>query len=337
MDYNNIEEVVREYIPFKYGASSKGWNTVYCEVCGDGRRTQGPRGGWLFANDMAFYNCFNCGVEGNFDPHREFPFSKQMYNIFQSFGVPTKYCYALITSHGKGTKRKVVHKKIEFDTVSFPSHFYPLAEAEEDNLIAQKARDHIINERRLDPDSFPFYLSTGISLSDNPEDINLAKIFTNRLIIPAYVNERLIGYEGMALGSQGKKYISIGTNLIHGHENIFGKPDNVPLFVTEGYWDSSYLNGVAVCTNKLSSRHIELLNRTNRPKIIVPDRGNTHNALADKALELDWGVSCPKISPFKDVSKAVKNYGNIYVINSIMENIKYGKFAKISLKLYNIS
>ena len=69
MKCTNIEDVVRGHVAFTGRVSSKGWSSTYCEVCGDGKRTQGPRGGWLFVDEIAFYNCFNCGVEGNFDPH----------------------------------------------------------------------------------------------------------------------------------------------------------------------------------------------------------------------------------------------------------------------------
>jgi hypothetical protein len=139
----------------------------------------------------------------------------------------------------------------------------------------------------------------------------------------------------MALSKSKDKYITIGKNLIHGHHNIFNQPEYVPLFVTEGFFDSFYLNGVAVLTNSFTNKQIELLERTNRPKIVVPDRKNTHHGLAEKALELGWGISFPEIKPYKDISEAIKNYGVFFVVNSVMSSIKYGNSAKISLKIYN--
>lgn len=337
MDYDSIEEVVREHVSFTHGTSSKGWNTVYCSVCGDGSRTQGPRGGWLFDGDIVFYNCFNCGVDGSFTPLREIPFSENMHSIFRSFGVPLNKCYFLVEKFGNKPKEKVKVTPLKFDTLEIPDHFYKLNSAGENDVIAKKAITHLVEKRRIDPDDFPFYLSTGKTSSSNPKDVNMARAFQNRLIIPAYANDRLIGYEGMALGNQKSKYISAGSNLIHGYNNIFGKDEHIPLFVTEGFFDSYFLNGVAVLTNKISSRQIELLRRTNRPKIIVPDRKNTHNALADKAIELGWGLSLPEIRPYRDVSEAVQHLGILFVANSVMNNIKYGKIAQISLKLYNLA
>ena len=66
-----IEDIVRSYVPFSHGVSSKGWHSVYCEVCGDGNHSKGPRGGWLFSDEACFYSCFNCGIKTNYDPNRD--------------------------------------------------------------------------------------------------------------------------------------------------------------------------------------------------------------------------------------------------------------------------
>lgn len=338
MKYSSIEDIVREVVPFNHGVSSQGWHKTYCAVCGDGSHSKGARGNWLFNDKMLFYNCFNCGIDGTFDPRREYPFSKNMHAIFKAYDIPLKDCYILIEEcKGKHSEeRKITRKRADFDPIPIPDWFYPLNEAPSTDVIAKKAHEHLINRRKIDPDYFSFYLSTGKTASNDPKDINLAKTFVNRLIIPAFVDDNLIGYEGMALGSQGKKYIGIGKNLIHGYNNIFKKDNHIPLYITEGFFDSYHLHGVAVTTNKLSSFQIELLERSPRPKIIVPDRNNTHNMLAEKALSLGWGIALPNIKPYKDISEAIEHYGTLFVLKSVTENIKYGKIAEISLKIYNI-
>ena len=333
MNYINIEDVVRDYVNFSHGTSSKGWNSVYCAVCGDGSRTKGPRGGWLFSDDMVFYNCFNCGVDGSFDPHRQYPFSEDMYKIFTSFGIPIKHCYSLIDK--KEEKRPVKQNKIKFDYMDIPDHFYLLSEAKSNDEVAYRATKHLVEKRLIEPDDFPFFLSTGKTKSSNPKDESMARACVNRLIIPAFVNERMIGYEAMALGNQQTKYLGVGSNLIHGYNNIFSF-DNSPLFVTEGFFDAFHLNGVAVLTNKITKTQIEILNKTERDKVIIPDRLDSHNTLAEKALALEWKISLPDIKPYKDVSEAIKNYGILHVVDSAMKNIKYGANAGIYLKLFVI-
>lgn len=336
MKYDNIEDVVRTNVPFTHGSSATGWQKTYCAACGDGARTKGPRGNWLFAsNDMLFYNCYNCGIKANFDPNREFPFSKNMWSILKAYDIPLRDVYGLI-KHEKGKEPRVVKPQpLKFETLELPEHFYPLTDGEEDNPVVQRAFSHLIDERRVDPYSVPFYLSTGHTNSSDPKVQSIARSYTNRLIIPAYVDDKLIGYEGMALGTQGTKYLREGHNLIHGYNNIFNQDANIPLFVFEGYWDAHHFNGVATLTNNLTTKQIELLDRSPRPKVVVPDRLNTHHALAEMALGLEWGVALPHIRPYKDVSEAIKHYGTLFVQKSAMESIKYGNIAKISMKLYN--
>lgn len=334
MAKKTIEDIVREHVNFKK-ISASGWNSTYCEHCGDGSRTKGPRGGWLFEGDMAFYNCFNQGCEGSFDPHREVPMSSNMWGIMKSFGIPIPEVMDLVDP--KEPKQKVKKSKARFQFMEVPDHFYSLNSAPDSNPLAQTAREHLINERRINPHDYNFYLSTGNTSSSNPADINLAKAFATRLIIPAYYNDHLIGYEGMSLTGHSKKYLSIGHGIIHGYNNMFMYSDpNIPLFVTEGFFDAFHLNGVAVMTNKLTNTQIEILNRTKRPKIVVPDRKGDSNALAEAALDLGWGLSLPEIKPYKDISEAIKHLGILNVIKSVVDSIKYGKFAELYLKMYNL-
>ena len=182
---------------------------------------------------MLFYNCYNCGIKGNFDPNREFAFSKNMWGILKAYDIPLRDCYGLI-KHEKGKEPRVVKPQpLKFDTVELPDHFYPLTDGEDDNPVVQRAMSHLIDERRVDPYSTEFFLSTGYTNSTNPKDQSIARSYANRLIIPAYADGKLIGYEGMALGNQGTKYLREGHNLIHGYDNIFSESSGVPLFVCE--------------------------------------------------------------------------------------------------------
>jgi hypothetical protein len=75
---SELENIILPHLA-THGVSSSGWHSVYCEHCGDGGRTQGPRGGWLFNDNISFYHCFNAGCDGNVDYQRESPFSSDMW------------------------------------------------------------------------------------------------------------------------------------------------------------------------------------------------------------------------------------------------------------------
>ena len=336
---NTIEDIVRLHVPFTYGIS-KGWNKTYCAVCGDGSRTKGPRGGWLFEGDACFYHCFNCGVDANFDPNREIPFSKYMRNVLDKFGVPSTD-YNLIAYSKKlqhNTFKKVYTKNtINEKIIDIPDHFYKLSDAQVDNVIAINAKEYLYS-RHVDPDSYPFYLSTGICHSDDPNEILMAKSLRNRIIIPSFKGNLMVYYQARALDKDSKiPYINCNVprgNIIYGFDQLFTNID-APLFITEGFFDKYHLNGICVLENNLTSTQIDIIERSPRKKIVVPDRRKKKDdsiKLAQQAIELGWGISIPDIGKCKDIAEAINKYGKLYVLDSVMKNIKEGASAKAFLQ-----
>lgn len=336
---SNIEDLVRLHVPFTYGASS-GWNKVYCAVCGDGSRTKGPRGGWLFDGDACFYHCFNCGIEANFDPNREVPFSKYMRGVFDKFSVPF-IDYNLI-AYSKKLQKSAVKKvdtkrNIDVKAIPIPDHFYKLADAQIDDMIAIRAKEYLLS-RQVDPDSYPFYLSTGISTSSESKDIMFAKSLRNRVIIPSFKGNTMVYYQARSLEPKSKMpYINCEVprgNIIYGYDQLFTNVD-APLFITEGFFDKYHLNGICVLENNLTSTQIDILSRSPRKKVVVPDRTRSKEdsiKLAEQAIELGWGISIPDMGKCKDIAQAIEKYGKLYVLDSVMKNIKEGITADAFLK-----
>lgn len=331
--YNTFEDLVRNYVVFT-GPPANGWHPCYCEYCGDGSRTKGPRGGWLFTEDATFFHCFNNGCDGNFSLERQYPLSKDMAGIMEAFGIPMREYKLFLLQHKKqeGDTTKPEIRRTPILTLDMPSHFYPLAEADEDDIIAEKARQYLAG-RKVDWRKYPFYLSTGkAKKTDDPSEQMLAKRLRDRLIIPAFKGEHLIYWQARSFEDEGKgKYISADTpraNIIYGMDRLYENP-KAPLFVTEGFFDAYFLNGVSVMENKLTSQQVEILKRSPRKKVIVPDRNGDSKRLAEDAISEGFGVSIPNWGGEKDVNKAVERYGRLYVVKAVMDNIKFGTAAKL--------
>lgn len=331
--YNRLEDLVRDYVNFT-GGPQNGWNPCYCEFCGDGSRTKGPRGGWLFHDEMVFYNCFNQGCEGSYDPDRQYPLSKDMGGILESFGIPMKEYKLLQLTHKKdnGDAKKPEIRRTPIVPMAIPSHFYPLSEADDDDVIAEQSKEYLAG-RKIDWKKYPFYLSTGVAKkSEGPREAAIAKSLRSRLIIPAFRGENMIFYQARSLDDSAKqKYINPDvprSNIIFGMDRLY---ENIkaPLFVTEGFFDAYFLNGVAVMENKLTAQQVEILKRSPRKKVIVPDRNGDSKKLAQDAIAAGFGVSIPNWGGEKDVNKAVLRYGRLYVAKSLMDNIKFGTAAKL--------
>lgn len=336
--YDTIEEIVSSTLVFK--GESNGWFRTYCEVCGDGSRTKGPRGGWRFDGEMCFYHCFNQGCEGNFDPNREIPYSKDMNKIFLAFGIPKDPINTILFKKKLERGTPLVKQKRESKTanpIAVPDHFYKLCDAEPDDVIAIKAKDYLITERFIDPSEYPFYLSTGISKSTNPKDISLAKSLRNRIIIPSFKREQMVYWIARSLDKNSKlRYLNLDIpkgNIIYGFDRLYAAT-RAPLFICEGFFDAFHVNGVAVLENSMTKDQIDLIDRSPRTKIVIPDKHGDSKRLAEQALDKGWSISLPDIGSCTDISKGIAKYGKLYVIDSIVKNIQYGRSARLSLKKY---
>lgn len=331
----NIEDVVRSRIPFVHGVSSKGWHSVYCEVCGDGKRTKGPRGGWNFDGDACFYHCFNCGIDGNFDPHREHPLSKNMFEIFEAFGVTPKDYKSVIVQDLKGEKKAVGKKRIYLPKIDPPDYFKRLNDFPEDHKLASSARQFLVEKYHMTQDDYPFFLSTGKTKSSNRDDQYRSRYLLPRIIIPAYNNKRMIYWQARIFaGESDQKYLSASVEnssaVVFGLDHLYKDMDR-PLYITEGFFDSWHVNGIAIITNKMSQSKIDLLSRSDRPKVVIPDYNMDGMNLADQAVELKWGIALPDILPETDICGAIQHFGKLYVLRSIVENTYLGYQAKARL------
>ena len=329
-----IEDVIQGSLTFKI-TRYNGWNSLYCEVCGDGKRTKGPRGGWRFEDEMCFYHCFNCGIDANFDPNREIPYSKEMNKVFIAFGIPKDKIRAILLykkmkNGGPGTKPKKY--PILIKSIEVPDHFYKLSEASVDDIIAIKAKEYLTNVRFIDPNSYPFYLSTGIVNSDNPKEVSIAKSLRNRIIIPSMRRDKMVYWIARSLDPDNKlPYINVDipkSNIIFGYDNLYSNP-KMPLFICEGFFDSFHLNGVAVLENHLTKDQIEIIDKSPKKKILVPDNNGDSDKLITQAIDLGWYISILDLGECKDVTEGIQNYKKLYVVDSIMKNIKDARYHKM--------
>jgi hypothetical protein len=349
-NFEEISDLVHAYVTF-HGNAGNGWQRCYCEVCGDGSRTKGPRGGWLFQGDITFYRCFNCGISTNFGTDREFPFAEKMRDVFDAFGIPkTDYQYIAYKNKLKpleapkkeGDKPEVRPMSLKFFDI--PSYFYPLYDAPADNEIAQAAREKLAKGWGLKPTSYPFYLSNGGRDCTDPMEKNIARSLMNRIIVPFFKNGRMIYYQARAIDDkEEKRYINLNVpkaNIIFNMDVLYQNRDR-PLFVFEGAMDAIHVGGVAVMEDMISAQQIEILNKSPRTKVVVPDynqkrkRGEVGKLVELGVFREGWGLALPQLgSGTKDISEGIKRYGKLHVVKSLMDNIYFGDVAKLRAGFY---
>ena len=317
-----IIDTVQSYLPAKRKVTPSGWvsfNAVCCHH--NGTSADNRQRGGIMVNEGVSYHCFNCGFKASWQPGRKV--SVKLKKLMQWLGVAddaiTKCSLEAMRieedSSYKGEKGLIP----TFIDKALPIGAKPLTEwikYPSDELVPVL---EYLSSRNLYVDDYPWHWTD--------EDG-----FNNRLIIPFYHEHRLVGYTARKITPGKPKYISEQQpgyvfNLDRQHY------ERKYVIVTEGPIDAICVDGVAVMSAEISASQHALISQLQREVIVLPDRDQAGIKLAEQALEFGWSVSFPEWDEdVKDVNDAVKKYGRIYTLWSIIDS-KESNSLKIQLRM----
>jgi hypothetical protein len=262
---------------------------------------------------------------------------KKMERVLNDFNVPEDE-WAKVVFHNLSNFEQaddfVSHQpkvSIEPKQIDLPDTFYLLKNADKNDKWAEIARWYL-QDRNIDPDNYPFMLS------HKTNDPKLKK-WIGRVIIPIYKQNKLIFFQGRDLtNNKIKKYESPPVEkdkVLYGFDRIFDYTVNIPIYITEGWFDAYHINGVAIFGNEITQPQIEWLNRANKMKVYIPDKFGDGDLGATQALNEGWSISTPDFgADIKDVDEAIKKYGKLYVLKTIADNTASGFEAETNLRMY---
>jgi DNA primase len=108
------------------------------------------------------------------------------------------------------------------------------------------------------------------------------------------------------------------------------------VLVMEGIFDAMMIDGVATLHEEISSGQLHQLYQMNKQVIYIPDQDRTGIQNVEKILEYGFNISLPKWNDnVKDVSDAVKEYGKLPTLLSILQTSTMNKI-KIKTDLQRI-
>ncbi len=345
MDVPSLEQLVRTHVHLPNRPSAKGWYNVVCKVCNDHGR-KGPRAAFMFENEGVAYHCYNCPAKGSFNPDTSKTISRGLEEVLLAYGISeediAKVKLSLLGKKHEGQDPAEAKRISNHDPKEIPLPLY-FKTLDYDSVWCEVAREYL-SERLIDPDSYPFMVSTDGTdvVHEYPKEIrpvmlNDAKKWVGRVIIPIYKNKKLIFYAGRDMtDSKTKKYESPSTpkhNVMFGFDELFADTTR-PLYVVEGIMDAMIIGGVAILGNKFTDSQLHWLNRSNRQKVYIPDRFGDGDINAHIAVEQGWSVAFPEIGNCKDINNAAQEYGKLYVLTSIGQNTASGFGAKAQIGLY---
>jgi hypothetical protein len=171
--------------------------------------------------------------------------------------------------------------------------------------------------RKLDPMA-DFYWTPMSGLSD-------------RLIVPFRLNGEIVGHTARKVTDGKPKYISDQTP---GYVFNLDRqtPDREFVIVVEGPMDALSIDAVAILGAEIMDKQALLINRLNRPVIVVPDRDSDGKRTVDQAIALGYGVSMPDWPQgIKDVNDAVQKLGKLTALYLVVQAHEHNEL-KIRLR-----
>jgi hypothetical protein len=321
---NDIQSALLNLLPPKRKSTPSGWTSFDAVCChhNGNTRDKRKRGGVLVNSDGGFqYHCFNCNFKAGWTPGKLL--SKNTKSLFKWLGM----------SDGDIGKLGLVALKIKDDqpvakkTIDLDLKEQPLPEdcLPVNTWIAEGCQDldllavinYIVDERKLNWDWYDWHWSPAAGYKD-------------RVILPFYHEGKIVGWTGRKVTDGKPKY------LTHTQPSYLFNIDNQLddrkfVIVVEGQFDAISIDGCAVMHNSPSAGQVMRLNALNREVIVVPDRDKAGAVMIKAAIENNWSVSLPPWEDnIKDVADAVKRYGRLYTLQTILH---YKVSGQINLHL----
>ena len=321
---NEIQNGLLALLPSKRKATPSGWTSFNAPCCHNRgeRRDDRARGGVLLNSNGGFqYHCFNCNFKAGWTPGHLL--TKNTKSLFKWIGmsdtdISKLNLYALkIKDDQPSEKRKF---SFELEERNLPEDCLPI-----DTWIAEGAQEaelldvikYLVDERKVGWEWYPWHWSP-------------ANGYRDRVILPFYHDGKIVGWTGRKIKPGKPKYL---TDTQPGY--VFNlsnqKKDRAYVIVVEGQFDAIAIDGVAIMHNEPNETQAARINTLGREVIVVPDRDQPGAKMIQQALEYGWSVSLPPWEDdIKDVADAVKRYGRLYTLFTILQ---YKEDSKIKIQL----
>ena len=299
------------------------FNGPCCVHNGQPRADTKKRGGIMFDMDgRTTVSCFNCGFKTVWTPGSRF--NTKWRNFFSWLGMPKEKLDWLgfkVNELRNIMQREGVEfdhsnhallEKLEFTSKELPSGAKPISYWIEHELEDANFLDALVYLNGRGDEiltGFDYYWSPSTSNKMN-----------RRIIIPFYWEDEIVGWTARIIDNEpGPRYFSdLHPRYIFNTETI--KKDWQYLFVCEGPFDAIAIGGVAMLGDKVMPDQARWLNQTGKTIIVIPDRMNKGGRLVDTAVSEGWRVAFPRWDKgVKDAADAVKAYGKLYSVWSIIE------------------
>ena len=308
-------------IPGKKKQTTSGWtsfNAICCSHRGHTPDRRG-RGGIKFEGSTNWViHCFNCNFSCNFVLGKVISPKARQFMIWCGVDSEQVQRWSLESLQHKDLLDFTTEKKRE-NVLNFKHRPLPKGEILDPTNPRHKIYTDYLNKRKIDLTKYSFTVT--------PDDKYRNQY---RIVVPYTYQGKIVGNTSRFLDDRIPKYLN---DQPQGFVFNLDKQDKdwQVCIVTEGIFDALSIDGLALMHDDISAEQAQLIAQLNRRVIVVPDFDKTGFKLIDRALELGYSVSLPDWEPgIKDVNDAVKKYGKLPTLLSILQN---ATMSKIKLEL----
>jgi hypothetical protein len=323
---NEIQTAILALLPANRKNTPSGWtsfNAVCCHHRGE-KHDDRKRGGIMTTGDGFTYHCFNCGFKAGWTPGKLL--SANTKQLFRWVGMSESDVgklglVALRLQDGQVDLKRSLNFTLE--EKELPEGTMSVIEWLTTAYLPDIADDigkivEYILGRGMELDWYNWMWSPSAGYAD-------------RVMIPFYQDGKIVGYTGRKIKPGKPKYL---TESQSGYVfNIDRQQDwnRKYVVVVEGQFDAIAIDGVAIMTNEPNDTQIARINALGKEVIVVPDRDNPGSKMIKSALANKWSVSLPPWNDnIKDVADAVKQYGRLYTLFTILH---YRESNEIKIQL----
>jgi hypothetical protein len=323
---NEIHAALQALLPPKKKLTPSGWtsfNSPCCHHRGESKDNR-RRGGILINPNGGFqYHCFNCQFKAGWSPGHLL--SKNTKNLFKWLGLSDtdidKLSFIALQNKQDQPKNKRI---ITFDIEerSLPESTMSVM----DWINTAYLPDIAVDLGKI----IEYILGRGMELEWYNWMWSPAPGYKDRVMIPFYQNGKVVGYTGRKITEGKPKYL---TDAQPGYVfNIDHQTYNRKyVIVVEGQFDAIAIDGIAVMHNEPNETQYARINALGKEVIVVPDRDKPGAKMIQAALNNNWSVSLPPWEDhIKDTADAVKHYGRLYTLFTILH---YRETNEIKIQL----
>lgn len=318
-----VIDYMKSLIPVHWKSSPSGWASGNCPMCitnGQSRPDTRSRGGINFSDDKFQYNCFNCGYKTGWSTGKRI--SNRLKRLMQSFGanesdiqrlqleILKEEDIATVLAQKAKRNEPVI---IDWPEYTLPEHTQSICNYNGDTTSEFIKAVEYLYERGFDPMDSRFMYSPASAPGR----------MKNRFIVPFTYKDKVVGYTARWIGDPPEgmpKYFNQTpkNNFVYGLDRQ--TPDKSVVIVTEGQLDAIVTDGVAIGSNNINDDQANIIDSLQKHVILLADADKAGMRAVYKAIERSWSVAFPEWDDCKDAGDALKKYGRLFTVRSILDS-----------------